>query len=169
MMFIENLEIGNYRKPVVIAEMSGNHNQSLDKAIEIVRAAAETGVNILKLQTYTPETITLDVDENEFFISDPNSLWKGQSLHNLYKNAYTPWEWHEEIFKECKKNGLICFSSPFDESAVDFLEELNVPAYKIASFENNHLPLIKKVAKTGKPVSISTGLPGLATCLISGR
>ena len=138
--------------------MSGNHNQSIERAIEIVRAAASSGAHIIKLQTYTPDTITLDVQDNEFFISDPNSLWKGQSLYNLYQSAFTPWEWHEEIISEAKKLGLVCFSSPFDESSVDFLEDLNVPAYKIASFENNHLPLIKKVAQTGKPIIVSTGL-----------
>ncbi len=151
----------NYR-PVIIAEMSGNHNQSLERALEIVEAAATTGVQMLKLQTYTADTITLDVDKEDFFIKDENSPWKGQSLYKLYQQAYTPWEWHEPIMKKANELGLLCCSTPFDESAVDFLESLNVPAYKIASFENNHLPLIRKVAATGKPLIISTGMATLA-------
>ncbi len=161
-MFINNIEIKNFKKPILIAEMSGNHNQSLDKALAIVNAAADSGAHILKLQTYTPDTITLDAKGPEFYISDPRSLWKGQKLHDLYQSAYTPWEWHEQIIKEANKLGMTCFSSPFDESAVDFLEDLNVPAYKIASFENNHIPLIKKVASTGKPVIVSTGLASIS-------
>ena len=142
--------------------MSGNHNHSLDCAIDIVDAAAKAGADALKLQTYTAETITLDVSEGEFFIQDDKSLWKGQSLYELYQKAYTPWEWHRPIMERAEQLGMICFSSPFDESAVDFLEELNVPAYKIASFENNHLPLIRKVASTGKPIIISTGMASVA-------
>ena len=153
--------IGIGYAPFIIAEMSGNHNQSLDKALQIVEAAAESGADALKLQTYTADTITLDVRKNEFLISDENSLWNGSSLYDLYKQAYTPWEWHEPIIQRANEIGLICFSSPFDETAVDYLEELNVPAYKIASFENNHLPLIKKVASTGKPILISTGMASL--------
>ena len=144
--------------PFIIAEMSGNHNQSLDRAIEIVEAAAETGVHAVKLQTYTADTITLDVSDNEFFINDENSLWKGKSLYDLYQEAYTPWEWHKPIMERANELGMLCFSSPFDDSAVDFLEDLNVPAYKIASFENTHLPLIKKVASTGKPIIVSIGM-----------
>ncbi len=138
--------------------MSGNHNQSLERALQIVEAAAESGVDALKLQTYTADTMTLDIKEGDFFINDEKSLWKGKSLYDLYKEAYTPWEWHEPIFKRCKELGLVYLSTPFDATAVDFLETLNVPLYKIASFENTDIPLIKKVASTGKPVIISTGM-----------
>lgn len=154
--------IGAAHKPFVIAEMSGNHNQSLDRALAIVEAAATSGVHAIKLQTYTADTITLDVQDGDFFISDPNSLWKGESLHKLYQQAYTPWEWHKPIFDHARKLGLEVFSSPFDETAVDFLEELGVPCYKIASFENIHLPLIRKAASTGKPLIISTGMATVA-------
>ncbi|WP_339179790.1 pseudaminic acid synthase [Oceanobacillus sp. FSL W7-1293] len=144
--------------PFVIAEMSGNHNHSLERALEIVEEAAKAGVDALKLQTYTADSMTLDVDKPEFVIQDKENLWKGKRLYDLYKEAYTPWEWHQTIFQRCKELGLIAFSSPFDEKAVDFLEGLDVPCYKIASFENIHLPLIKKVASTGKPIIISTGM-----------
>ena len=149
-------------KPFIIAEMSGNHNQSLEKALEIVEAAALTGVHALKLQTYTADTITLDIKTDEFFISDKNSLWKGKTLYELYEQAYTPWEWHEPIMKRANELGMICFSSPFDDTAVDFLEGLNVPAYKVASPEIIHLPLLKKVASTGKPIIISTGMASIS-------
>jgi pseudaminic acid synthase len=162
MFEISNIKIGLEHKPLIIAEMSGNHNQSLDRALEIVEAAASTGAHSLKLQTYTADTLTLDVNEGEFFIGDKDSLWKGKSLYELYKEAYTPWEWHEPIMKRAIELGMLCFSTPFDNSAVDFLEELDVPAYKIASFENTHLPLIKKVASTGKPMIISTGMASIA-------
>lgn len=162
MITIGNKEIGRHAKPFIIAEMSGNHNQSLERALHLVEVAAEAGVDALKLQTYTPDTITLDVHTDEFFISDDKSLWQGQSLYNLYKEAYTPWEWHEAIFARAKELGLLAFSSPFDETAVDFLEQLQVPAYKIASFENVDIPLIKKVARTGKPIIISTGMASVA-------
>lgn len=154
--------IGTAYRPFIIAEMSGNHNQSLDRALEIVGAAATAGAHALKLQTYTADTMTLGINEGEFFINDEQSLWKGKSLHELYKQAYTPWEWHEPIMQRAREFGMICFSTPFDESAVDFLERLEVPAYKIASFENVHLPLIRKVAATGKPVIISTGMATVA-------
>ena len=123
-MKLGNIVIGREQPPFIIAEMSGNHNQSLERALEIVEAAAKTGAHALKLQTYTAETMTLDIKTNEFFISDENSLWKGNSLHDLYKKAYTPWEWHQTIMDRANELGMICFSSPFDESAVDFLEEL---------------------------------------------
>lgn len=150
------------KKPFIIAEMSGNHNQSLDRALAIVDAAAEAGVDALKIQTYTADTITIDKSDGEFFIADPNSLWKGESLYNLYKKAYTPWEWHKPIFDRCKEKGIIGFSTPFDFTAVDFLEELDIPFYKLASFENIDLPLIKKIAQTGKPVIASTGMASVA-------
>ena len=161
-MKIENKNISLRSEPFIIAEMSGNHNQSLERALEIVEAAAETGAHALKLQTYTADTITLDVGEGEFLIEDKDSLWKGKSLYELYQEAYTPWKWHEPIMKRAKQLGMLCFSTPFDDTAVDFLKELNVPAYKIASFENTHLPLIKKVAETGKPMIISTGMASIA-------
>lgn len=152
---IGNIFIGDNHKPFIIAEMSGNHNQSLDRALELVDAAAEAGAHALKLQTYTADTITM---KGVMTIEDKNSLWNGKELHDLYKMAYTPWEWHKAIFDRAKEKGMLAFSSPFDETAVDFLETLNVPAYKIASFENTHHPLIKKVALTGKPVIVSTGV-----------
>lgn len=154
--------IGNNNPPFIIAEMSGNHNQSLDRALAIVEAAAQAGAHAIKLQTYTADTMTLDIAEKEFFISDENSLWNGQSLYDLYKQAYTPWEWHEPIMKRVEGLGLTCFSTPFDETAVEFLETLNVPAYKIASFEIVDLPLIRRLAKTGKPIIISTGMATVA-------
>jgi pseudaminic acid synthase len=154
--------IGQDVPPLVIAEMSGNHNQSLERALAIVDAAAAAGAHGLKLQTYTADTITLDVNVGEFFISDETSLWSGTSLHDLYKRASTPWEWHAPIMQRARDLGLLCFSTPFDESAVDFLEALDVPAYKIASPEIVHLPLIRRVAATGKPVLISTGMATVA-------
>ncbi len=156
---INNVSIGINHKPFIIAEMSGNHNQSLDRALEIVDAAANAGAHALKLQTYTADTMTV---KNAYTINDINSLWNGQELHNLYKQAYTPWEWHKTIFDRAKEKGMIAFSSPFDETAVDFLETLNVPLYKIASFENTDHILLKKVAKTGKTVIMSTGVATIA-------
>ena len=154
-------EIGLGGQPFIIAEMSGNHNQSLEKALNIVEAAATAGAHALKIQTYTADALTLNIREGEFFINDKNSIWKGQSLYELYQQAYTPWDWHESIINKANELGMICFSTPFNDEAVDFLEDLNVPAYKIASFENIHLPLIRKVASTGKPMIISTGMANL--------
>lgn len=154
--------IGRNHPPFVIAEMSGNHNQSLERALEIVEAAAKTGAHALKIQTYTPDTMTLDLDEREFHISDSKSLWAGTSLYKLYGEAYTPWEWHKPIFERARELGIIAFSTPFDDTAVDFLESLDVPCYKIASFENTDLPLIRRVAATGKPLIISTGMATVA-------
>jgi N-acetylneuraminate synthase len=142
--------------------MSGNHNQSLDRALAIVEAAAKADAHAIKLQTYTADTMTLAVSKGEFFINDEQSLWKGISLHELYKLAHTPWEWHEPILNRARELGLIAFSTPFDDSAVDFLEKLDVPCYKIASFENTDLPLIRRVSATGKPVIISTGMATVA-------
>lgn len=159
---IANRLIGRGHAPLVIAEMSGNHNQSLDRALEIVEAAAKSGAHALKIQTYTPDTMTLDLDEREFHISDPNSLWAGTSLYKLYGDAHTPWEWHKPIFERARELGVIPFSTPFDDTAVDFLESLHVPCYKIASFENTDLPLIRRVAATGKPLIISTGMATVA-------
>ena len=154
--------IGPGHAPFIIAEMSGNHNQSLDRALAIVDAAAKAGAHALKLQTYTADTMTIDVADGDFAITDPNSLWSGKNLHELYQQAYTPWEWHSPIMERAKALGMVCFSSPFDETAVDFLESLDAPAYKIASFENTDLPLIRKAARTGKPLIISTGMASVA-------
>jgi pseudaminic acid synthase len=159
---IENITIGTGHKPFVIAEMSGNHNQSIDRAMAIIDAAAEAGAHAVKLQTYTPDTMTINTSGGLFEINDPDSLWKGRNLYDLYKEAHTPWEWHKPLFDHARKKGLLIFSTPFDESAVDFLEELGVGAYKIASFENTDWPLLKKIASTGKPVIMSTGLATLA-------
>ena len=161
-MYIENRLIGQNSAPFIIAEMSGNHNQSLKRALEIVEAAAKTGAHALKIQTYTPDTMTLDLDEREFHISDPGNLWAGSSLYKLYGEAFTPWEWHKPIFDRARELGIIAFSTPFDATAVDFLEGLGVPCYKIASFENTDLPLIRYVAATGKPLIISTGMATVA-------
>lgn len=159
---IAGREVGRGRPPFIIAEMSGNHNQSLERALEIVEATAKTGAHALKIQTYTPDTMTLDLDEREFHISDPKSLWSGTSLYKLYGQAYTPWEWHKPIFDRARELGIIAFSTPFDDTSVDFLESLDVPCYKIASFENTDTPLIRRVAATGKPLIISTGMASVA-------
>lgn len=157
-MKLGKYSIGPGHKPFIIAEMSGNHNQSLERAMEIVEAAAKTGAHALKLQTYTADTLTIDVKEGDFLIKDPKSLWNGRNLYELYQSAYTPWEWHKPLFDRARDLGMIPFSTPFDESAVDFLEGLGVPFYKVASFENNDIPLLKKVASTGKPVIVSMGM-----------
>ena len=153
-IILNKMKIGYSYKPFIIAEMSGNHNQSLERAIKIVEAAADSGAHAIKLQTYTPDTMTI---KGALTIDDENSLWEGRELYELYKEAYTPWEWHKPIFERAKELGLFAFSTPFDETAVDFLEELGAEAYKIASFENTDWPLLRKVAHTGKPVIMSTG------------
>jgi N-acetylneuraminate synthase len=162
MMQLANRTIARDARPFVIAEMSGNHNQSLERALEIVEAAARAGAHGLKIQTYTADSMTLDLSEREFFISDPDSLWKGTALYKLYQEAHTPWDWHKPIFERARALGMVAFSTPFDPAAVDFLEQLDVPCYKIASFENTDIPLIRKVAATGKPMIISTGMATLA-------
>lgn len=156
------LKVGPAYPPLIIAELSGNHNGSLEQALKLVEEAAKAGVRAIKLQTYTPDTITLNVKREEFLISEPSSLWKGRNLYDLYREAHMPWEWHEPIFKKCRQLGLTAFSTPFDETAVDFLETLDVPCYKIASPEIVDLPLIRKTAATGKPLIISTGGSTLA-------
>lgn len=162
MIRIADREIGTHARPYLIAEMSGNHNRSLDRALQIVDAAAAAGADAIKLQTYTADTMTLDVDLPGFVIEDPDSLWAGRRLHELYDEAHTPWEWHRPILERAAQRGLHCFSTPFDDTAVDFLETLDVPAYKIASFELTDLPLIRRVAATGKPMIVSTGMATLA-------
>lgn len=157
-MKIAGRQVGGGAAPLVIAEMSGNHNQSLERALALVDAAAEAGAHALKLQTYTADTMTLDLNAGEFSIQDAGSLWSGRSLYDLYREAHTPWDWHRPIFERARSRGMIAFSSPFDESAVEFLEGLGAPCYKIASFENTDLPLVRRVAATGKPMIISTGM-----------
>lgn len=155
---IDNIEVGEACKPFIVAELSGNHQQDYALAEKMIEAAAAANVHAIKLQTYTPETMTMDLQSEDFMVNDEHSLWQGENLYGLYGKASTPWEWHKKLFDKAKSLGLIAFSSPFDTSAVDFLETLDVPCYKIASFENNDLPLIKKVAQTGKPIIISTGM-----------
>jgi pseudaminic acid synthase len=154
-----NRTVGQNHRPFIIAEMSGNHNRSLERALAIVDAAADAGAHAIKLQTYTADTMTM---KGAYQINDKNSLWNGRELYELYQEAYTPWEWHQPIFEHASKKGLLAFSSPFDESSVDFLESLKVPFYKVASFENTDWPLLKKIAATGKPVIMSTGVSRLA-------
>lgn len=162
MVQVAGREISSHSPVFIIAEMSGNHNQCLERALEMVKAAADAGAHALKLQTYTPDTMTLDIHEGEFFISDDKSLWKGRSLFDLYQEAHTPWQWHKPIFDRARALGLIVFSTPFDDTAVEFLETLDVPCYKIASFENTDIALIRKVAQTRKPMFISTGMATLS-------
>jgi len=163
MLFIEinNRRIGQHEPVFTIAEMSANHLQKLDLAIETIKAAKEAGADAIKLQTYTPDTITIDSD-NEYFQIKQGTLWDGQTLYQLYEKAYTPWEWHPKLKKIAEGLGLICFSSPFDKTAVDFLEKMNVPAYKVASFEITDIPLIEYIASKGKPVIMSTGIATLS-------
>ena len=161
-ILIENKKIGPNHRPFLIAEMSGNHNNSLDRALKIVDAAADAGVDAIKLQTFTPDTMTLNIKGGLFEINDINSLWNGRTLYDLYQEAQTPWDWHKAIFNRAKERGLIPFSTPFDESAVDFLESLSVPIYKIASYENTDWTLLKKIAQTKKPVLMSTGVSDLS-------
>ena len=158
-MKIDKYNIDSDSKIFIIAELSANHNGSLEIALETVRAASRSGADCIKLQTYKADTMTIDSDKEDFLIKD--TIWDGYNLYQLYKEAHTPWEWHEEIFKVAKEEGLICFSSPFDKTAVDFLETLNVPAYKIASFEITDIPLIEYVASKGKPIILSTGIAEL--------
>jgi len=155
-MIIDNFKIDSKSPVFIIAELSANHNGSLETALETVRAAKRAGADCIKLQTYTADTITLDSDKEDFVIK--GTIWDGRKLHSLYQEAYTPWEWHAEIYKAAKEEGLICFSSPFDKTAVDLLESLDSPAYKIASFEITDIPLIEYVASKGKPIIISTGI-----------
>lgn len=159
---IENFKIGPEHPPFVIAEISANHNQSFERAIQLIEASKASGAHAVKLQTYTPDTMTLNIRDNEFVIQDPESLWYGRSLYDLYQEAHTPWEWHQPLFQRCRELDLIAFSTPFDETAIDFLETQHVPCYKIASLEITHLPLIRKAAATGKPLFISTGAATLA-------
>jgi pseudaminic acid synthase len=162
MIRIGDRAIGPGERPYLIAEMSGNHNHSLARALDIVDAAAEAGADAVKLQTYTADTMTLDLRAPGFVIEDPGSLWNGRQLYELYQEAHTPWEWHAPIIARARERGMECFSTPFDFTAVDFLETLGVAAYKIASFEMTDLPLIERVAATGKPMIISTGMGSLA-------
>ena len=161
MLKIGNLKISNRHTPKIIAEISANHNQSLSKAIKLIKKASENGADFVKIQTYSPESLTLNSDNKDFIISDPKSPWNKKKLFDLYKIGETPYKWHKEIFREAKKNKITLFASVFDEISVDFLEKFNPPAYKIASFESNHYPLIKKIIKTKKPILISTGLNSL--------
>jgi pseudaminic acid synthase len=155
-------KIGPGHSPFIVAEMSGNHNRSLERALQIIEKAKKAGADAVKFQTYTADTMTLDLKTDEFFLSDMDNPWEGKSLYEIYKEACTPWEWHETLVKKCQELGIIWFSSPFDDSAVDFLENLNAPAYKIASAENTDIQLIRKAASTGKPVIISTGMATVA-------
>ena len=150
--------IGRSHPPFIIAEVSGNHGGSLERALQIVDAAAEAGAHAVKLQTYTADTMTLDIGEGEFCVHDPESLWSGKTLYDLYNEAHTPWEWHSSIFDRCRHHDMVFFSTPFDSTAVDFLETLQVPCYKVASFENTDIQLIRRIAATGKPIILSTGL-----------
>jgi pseudaminic acid synthase len=156
-MKISHFDISKSSAVFIIAELSANHNGSLETALETIRAAKRAGADAIKLQTYTADTLTIDCNKEDFIIKS-GSIWDGKTFYELYQSAYTPWEWHNELFEVAKEEGLVCFSSPFDKTAVDFLEALDVPAYKIASFEITDIPLIEYVASKGKPVIISTGI-----------
>ena len=158
---IGNRKVGKNEPTYIIAELSGNHNMSKERVLDLVRNAKKCGADAVKIQTYKADTMTLDISKDEFFINENGSLWEGKSLYELYEEAHTPWDWHEDIFNLAKELKIDCFSSPFDETAVDFLEELDTPCYKIASFENTDIPLIRKIASTGKPVIMSTGMASL--------
>jgi pseudaminic acid synthase len=158
---IGHVLVGKGYPPFIIAELSGNHNGSLERAIKLVEAAADAGAHAVKLQTYTADTLTIDVNSGDFIVAGKDSPWAGRSLHDLYQQAHTPWDWHDPIMRRARQLGMVVFSTPFDDTAVDFLASLDVPAYKIASFENVHLPLIRKVSAQGKPVIISTGLASI--------
>lgn len=157
-MKIGNVNIGKDEKPFIIAELSGNHNQSIDKALKLIELAKKSGADAIKIQTYTADTLTIDCDKDDFQLNNPKSLWHGMSMYELYEIAHTPWEWHKAIFEKCKELDIICFSSPFDPSAVEFLESLDCPCYKIGSTESTEPMLLKSVARTGKPVIVSTGM-----------
>ncbi|MFD0863144.1 pseudaminic acid synthase [Sungkyunkwania multivorans] len=174
-MKIGHKEVGGDHPCFIIAELSANHNGNLEIAIETIRAAKRAGADAIKLQTYTPDTLTIDCDNQHFKIEE-GTLWDGKTLYELYAEAYTPWEWHQTLFDTAKEEGLICFSSPFDDTAVDFLEDLDVPAYKIASFEIQDIPLISYAASKGKPIIMSTGIASeedialaISTCKKAGN
>jgi pseudaminic acid synthase len=155
-MKIDSIEINKHSRVFIIAELSANHNGNFETAKETIRAAKRAGADCIKLQTYTADTLTLDCDKDDFKIK--GTIWDGKNYYQLYQEAFTPWEWHKELFKTAEQEGLVCFSSPFDKTAVDFLETLKVPAYKIASFEITDIPLIEYVASKGKPIILSTGI-----------
>ncbi|MCP5350100.1 MAG: pseudaminic acid synthase [Oceanospirillaceae bacterium] len=159
---IEGKIISSGGKPFIVAELSGNHNQSIQRAKDLIDCAAEAGCDAVKLQTYTADTMTLNLNSGEFYVSDKNNLWHGYTLHSLYDKAHTPWEWHAELFSYIRNKGMVPFSSPFDETAVDFLESIACPVYKVASFEVTDIPLIRKIAKTGKPIIMSLGMASLS-------
>lgn len=161
-VLIGNRLIGEGHEPFIIAELSGNHSQNFELAVEMVTAAAKAGAHAIKLQTYTADSMTLDVNTDDFVIQETDSLWHGEPLHGLYAKAATPYEWHKKLFDLANSLGMVAFSSPFDEHAVDFLNELNVPCFKIASFELTDIPLIKKAASCGKPLIMSTGMATMA-------
>ncbi len=157
-MKIKDISVGSEFPPIIIPEISGNHNQSIENIYKLIDAIKKAGLKFVKLQTYTPDTITLNSSSKDFLVSEKHQLWGGEKLYNLYQKAHTPWNWHKEIFAKCANLGLICFSSPFDETAVKLLEDLKTPLYKVASFEITHIPLLAEIGKTRKPVILSTGM-----------